>query len=102
VGGTALRPAAVQAFRSLPAYCLVTAALKPSNDSDIRIEVWMPASGWNGKFQGDGNGGWAGSISYPALATALAAGYATASTDTGHVGNTAAFAVGHPEKLVDM
>ncbi len=102
VGGTAPRPAAVQAFRNLPAFCRVAAALKPSSDSDIKIEVWMPASGWNGKFQGVGNGGWAGSISYPALAAALAAGYATASTDTGHVGNTAAFAVGHPEKLVDM
>ena len=52
--------------------------------------------------QGVGNGGWAGSISYPALAAALAAGYATASTDTGHVGNTAAFAIGHPETLVDI
>jgi feruloyl esterase len=62
----------------------------------------MPASGWNGKFQGVGNGGWAGSISYPALAAAVAAGYAAASTDTGHVGNTAAFALDHPEKLVDM
>jgi feruloyl esterase len=89
-------------FKDLPAFCRVAATLKPSTDSDIRIEVWMPTSGWNGKFQGVGNGGWAGSISYPALAAALAAGYATASTDTGHVGNTAAFALGHPEKLVDM
>jgi len=99
-GGTAARP--VAAFRSLPAFCRVAATLKPSSDSDIKIEVWMPASGWNGRFQGVGNGGWAGSISYPALAAALAAGYAAASTDTGHVGNTAAFALGHPEKLVDM
>jgi feruloyl esterase len=89
-------------FKDLPAFCRIAATLKPSTDSDIRIEVWMPTSGWNGKFQGVGNGGWAGSISYPALAAALAAGYATASTDTGHVGNTAAFALGHPEKLVDM
>jgi len=93
---------AAQAFRNLPAFCRVAATLKPSNDSDIKIEVWMPASGWNGKFQGVGNGGWAGSISYPALRAAVAAGYATASTDTGHVGNTAAFALDHPEKLVDM
>jgi feruloyl esterase len=99
-GGAAQRTA--QAFRNLPAFSRVAATLKPSSDSDIKIEVWMPASGWNGKFQGVGNGGWAGSISYPALAAALAAGYATASTDTGHVGNTAAFALGHPEKLVDM
>jgi hypothetical protein len=37
----------------------VAAALKPTNGSDIKIEVWLPASGWNGKFQAVGNGGWA-------------------------------------------
>jgi feruloyl esterase len=93
---------AAQALRNLPPFCRVAATLKPSSDSDIKIEVWMPATGWNGKFQGVGNGGWAGSISYSAIAAAVAAGYATASTDTGHAGNTAAFALGHPEKLVDM
>jgi feruloyl esterase len=80
----------------------VKATLKPSSDSDIKIEVWLPVSGWNGKFQGVGNGGWAGTIGYSALGNAVKAGYAGASTDTGHEGNTAAFAVGHPEKLIDM
>jgi feruloyl esterase len=50
------------------------------------MEVWLPASGWNGKLQVVGNGAFAGTISYPAMATALKAGYATASTDTGHTG----------------
>ena len=87
----------------LPAFCRVAASLTPSSDSDIRIEVWLPDTGnWNGKFQAVGNGGWAGTITYPAMATALAAGYATTSTDTGHVGNTAAFALGHPEKVIDI
>jgi feruloyl esterase len=90
------------AFQGLPAFCRVAATLTPSADSDIKIEVWMPASGWNGHLQSVGNGAWAGSISYPAMATALAAGYATASTDTGHTGNTATFVVGHPETLVDF
>src|SRR5262245_24527440 len=89
-------------FASLPGFCRVTATLKPSSDSDIRIEVWLPTSGWNGGFQGVGNGGWAGTIGYASLAAAVKAGYAAASTDTGHVGNSAAFAVGHPEKLIDM
>ena len=93
---------AAQVFSTLPAFCRVAATAKPSSDSDIKIEVWLPQSGWNGKFQGVGNGGWAGVIGYPAMAAAVKAGYATASTDTGHVGNTAAFALGHPEKLVDM
>jgi feruloyl esterase len=64
--------------------------------------VWLPASGWNGKFLGVGNGGWAGTIGYAALAAGVAGGYAAVGTDTGHAGNTAAFALGHPEKLIDM
>ena len=86
---------------TLPAFCRVTASLRPTADSDIRIEVWLPAAGWNGKLQSVGNGGWAGTVPYSALGTALASGYAAAGTDTGHVGNTAKFATGHPEKLVD-
>jgi feruloyl esterase len=62
----------------------------------------MPATGWNGKFQGVGNGGWSGSIGTAALQTAVRAGYAAASTDTGHEGGSASFALGHPEKLVDF
>src|SRR3954470_20667670 len=87
---------------TLGAYCRVAATLKPSADSDIAIEVWLPAENWNGKFQAVGNGGWAGVISYPAMATAVAEGYATASTDTGHKGGNALFAIGHPEKLTDF
>ena len=64
------------AFKNLPAFCRVAATLKPSSDSDINVEVWLPASGWNGKFQAVGNGGWAGAISYPAMADAIRAGYA--------------------------
>ena len=89
-------------YKSLPAFCRVAATLEPSPDSDIRIEVWLPTAGWNGKFQAVGNGGWAGSISYPAMARAVARGYATASTDTGHRGGRADFAIGHPERLVDF
>ncbi len=88
-------------FASLPAFCRVTGSISPTPDSDIRFEVWMPSDGWNGRFHGVGNGGFAGSISYPGLAGALARGYATASTDTGHSGGNAMFAPGHPEKVVD-
>jgi feruloyl esterase len=88
-------------FAQLPAFCRVAATLQPSADSDIKIEVWMPAAGWNGKFEAVGNGGWAGTIGYPAMAQALARGYATTSTDTGHSTPGGSFALGHPEKLVD-
>src|SRR5262245_10534315 len=104
-GGTATGgrgAAAARLYSSLPSFCRVTATLTPSPDSDIKVEVWLPTSGWNGKFQAVGNGGWAGVISYPALAQAVASGYASASTDTGHAGNSGAFALGHPEKVIDF
>lgn len=94
--------AAAPQFSRLPAFCRVAATLTPSSDSDIKIEVWLPAASWNGKFQAVGNGGWAGAISYGALASALQEGYATASTDTGHTGGNAAFAIGHREKVIDF
>jgi feruloyl esterase len=93
---------AVEAAVALPAFCRVTATLKPTQDSDIKIEVWMPASGWNGKFQAVGNGAFNGAIAYPAMVRALQRGYATSSTDTGHVGGSASFALGHPEKVIDF
>jgi hypothetical protein len=92
-------------FSVLPAFCRVAATMKPSSDSDIRIEVWLPVSGWNGKFQGIGNGGYAGELSFGGLADAVSRGYATASTDTGHAdanGTSAGWALHHPEKIVDF
>jgi feruloyl esterase len=89
-------------FGNLPAICRVAATLKPTSDSNIKIEVWLPASGWNGKLESVGNGAWAGSIGYRDLATAVTAGWAAASTDTGHTETTAVFVVGHPEKLIDF
>ncbi len=88
--------------RALPAFCRVAATLRPSSDSDIKIELWMPAANWNGKYLAVGNGAFNGTISYPALMTALTRGYATSSTDTGHVGGGAAWAAGHPEKVIDF
>jgi tannase/feruloyl esterase len=94
--------AATSVFKDLPQFCRVQATIRPTSDSDIKVEVWLPANGWNGKFQAVGNGGWAGVISYAAMADAVRAGYASASTDTGHVGATGEFALGHPEKLIDF
>lgn len=97
-------PPGGQAIANLPAFCRVAGVLKPTSDSDIQFEVWMPASGWNGKFEGVGNGGFAGSITFAGLADAVRHGYAGASTDTGHTGGgtDAAWALGHPEKIVDF
>lgn len=97
-GGKAKGP---NPYANLPAFCRVTATLTPSKDSDIKVEVWLPAASWNGKYQAVGNGGWAGVISYSALALAVERGYAASSTDTGHVGGRGTFALDHPEKLID-
>ena len=102
-GGRAPSRASVtRTYGGLPAFCRVIATLRPTNDSNITVEVWMPLSGWNGKYQAVGNGAFRGSISHSAMAAALANGYATSSTDTGHIGNTAEFGLDHPEKVVDF
>jgi feruloyl esterase len=98
----AANAAATAVFKTMPAFCRVTARLTPTPDSDIRVEVWLPLSGWNRKVQAAGNGGLGGAIPYPALAAAVRAGYAATATDTGHVGGNADFVAGHPEKLVDF
>lgn len=85
-----------------PAFCRVVAVAKPTADSIINFEVWIPsAEHWNHNFLGRGNGGYVGAISYGSLAFALQRGFATASTDTGHTGEDITFAAAHPEKIVD-
>ena len=86
----------------VPAFCRVVAVAKPTSDSAINFEVWIPTSpGWNQDFLGVGNGGYNGAIQYVELAEALKRGFAAASTDTGHTGADLRFAAGHPEKIID-
>jgi hypothetical protein len=90
-------------YKVTPEFCRVQGVLTPTSDSHIEFEVWLPASGWNGKYLGVGNGGFAGDIGYAALAAAVANGYAASSTDTGHRagGIDGTWALGHFEKMVD-
>jgi feruloyl esterase len=87
----------------LQARCRVTGTIRPTPDSDIRFEAWLPATGWNHRYQQVGNGGLAGAIQIRDMVGAFQRGSATASTDDGHVadGFDARWATGHPEKLVD-
>ncbi len=88
---------------ALPAFCRVLGVARPTSDSNIEFEVWLPASGWNGKFEQVGNGGFAGTIPEAAMSEPLHRGYATAATDDGHVGGTSAsWAIDHPEKVIDF
>jgi feruloyl esterase len=93
------------ADKGVPAHCRVAGVISPSADSEIKFAVWLPTAGWNGKFLGIGNGGFAGSISTAGLAEAVRTGFASASTDTGHAatgGVDAAWALQHPEKIIDF
>lgn len=91
-------------YKTLPEFCRVLAEAKPTSDSDIKIEVWLPVARWNGKLQAIGNGGFAGLIDTRQLGQAVKAGYAATATDTGHSGSPvdAGWALGHPEKVVDF
>src|SRR5262245_22678568 len=90
-------------FADLPAFCRVLATLMPSPDSDIKMELWMPVSGWNGNLRGTGNGGLGGGIAVNpgALANGVRRGYATAGHNTGHEGDSS-YAMSHPEKVKDF
>ncbi len=92
----------------VPAHCRVQGRIASEPGSEIRFEVWMPMSGWNGRLYGTGNGGFGGAISYsPGLVEAVQHGAAGVSTDTGHAVSSPAaaedgsWATGHPERLKD-
>ena len=110
-GGAAPQPArgggaGAQGAQPIPAHCRVKMVLKPSSDSNINAELWLPTADWNGKFLAVGNGGFGGSIQgYNDMQVALRRGYATAGNDTGHTeadGPNGMFGLGHPEKIVDF
>lgn len=88
---------------ALPAFCRIQGVATPTSDSEIRFEVWLPLSDWNGKYEQVGNGGFAGVIPLSSMAQPLLQGYAAAATDDGHgFGPGATWAIGHPEKVKDF
>lgn len=89
------------------AFCRIVGVATPTRDSHIGFEVWLPPMAtWNGDFRGEGSGGSAGAISPNPMREALRAGYATMSTDNGHIdgaggGYGLSWAYKHPEKMID-
>ena len=102
--GERVTPQSAAPYKRVPAFCRVSATVSPAADSAIKIEVWLPVAGWNKKLQGEGNGGFAGSIAYNLMAAALSQGYAVVATDTGHQGKAtdSDWALRHPEKITDF
>jgi hypothetical protein len=102
--GSFTLPGASSPMKTATEFCRVALTLKPSADSDIKVEVWLPSSGWNAKLQGLGNGGFGGAIDYQSLSEAVSKGYAAAATDTGHEAGAAdaLWALNRPEKILDF
>nr|BFE58326.1 tannase/feruloyl esterase family alpha/beta hydrolase [Dactylosporangium thailandense] len=68
----------------VPALCDVTIVLThPPLRDRVRIELWLPRSAWNGRFQATGGGALAAGEFERALVPAVRQGYAAASTDAG-------------------
>jgi feruloyl esterase len=99
-----VNPAPPEPPANIPEHCRVQLDLKPTSDSLIKMEMWLPTQNWNGKFMGVGNGGFAGSIQGRTneMPQALRLGYATAGTDTGHQEQGGNWGIGHPEKMIDF
>jgi feruloyl esterase len=86
--------------RAVPSFCRVAGTVLP----ELGFEVWLPSQ-WNHKYVAVGNGGLAGSIVYNAMFDPLNRGYATSSTDTGHVGantNDGTWALGHMDRVINF
>jgi feruloyl esterase len=87
----------------LPSYCRVTATIRPTPNSDIGIELWMPTSQWNEKVLGTGNVNWCGGVNQLQMALGLREHYAVVGTDRGHKSCAVdgSFAL-NPDKMADF
>jgi feruloyl esterase len=85
-------------------FCRVQGVARPSSDSEIKFEVWLPATAkdWTGRFKLNGTGGYAGAIPYPRLVQDIDDGFVTAASNMGHDGGEGpAWTLNHPEKVKD-
>lgn len=94
-------PPAGRPIDDLPAFCQVHGVIKPTDGSAIHFEVWLPAANWNGRLEGVGNGGLAGTIAFGPMAAALRNRFAAASTDTGHTAEESRVWLEDKERLID-
>jgi feruloyl esterase len=79
--------------------CLVTAVVRhPPADDRVKVFIALPVKGWNGRFRGNGGGGFAGG-SVASLRGPVAQGFAAGATDTGHEGGSGSFGLGADGRL---
>ncbi|MCD7972913.1 MAG: tannase/feruloyl esterase family alpha/beta hydrolase [Candidatus Azobacteroides sp.] len=88
-------------YTDLPPFLRVLLTSRPTDESAIGIEIWLPLSGWNGRFMGTGNGGGAGSINVWPLTVGIQRGFAIANTDMGTSPGVNEI-VNYPEKWKDF
>lgn len=96
-------PGSVAGQNVTVAMCRVEGIARPSSDSEIKFEVWLPlAEAWTGRFKQNGTGGYAGAIPYARLAQDIGDGFVTAGSNMGHDGGESpSWTLGHPEKVKD-
>ncbi|KAJ2997324.1 hypothetical protein NUW58_g685 [Xylaria curta] len=87
----------------LPALCAVGINVKSSENSSYNFGLFLPDSTWNERFLATGNGGLGGGINWPDMGTFSHYGFATMSTDTGHISAVfdGSWALNAPETVID-
>ena len=89
----------------VPSFCRLQGIAKPTRNSSINFEVWLPQKKWNGRYYQHGLGGESGRISYADLAGSLREGNAVATSDDGHIttpaSNNFRWAINHPDRVLD-
>jgi feruloyl esterase len=85
-------------------FCRVQGTARPTSDSEIKFEVWLPPTValWTGRMKVNGTGGYAGATPYARLAQDVGDGFVSAGSNMGHDGGeSATWTLGHPEKVKD-
>src|SRR4051812_2550137 len=73
--------------------CRVTATVShPPATDGVKVFIALPTKGWNGRFRGNGGGGFSGG-SAASLRGSVALGLAAGATDTGHEGASGSFSL---------
>lgn len=85
----------------LPGVCRVQGVATPAPRSRIHFDVWLPLTGWNGRIEMIGNGGYSSAINVNELAILIRQGTAAVATDTGHDGGDLDFGYGNDDAIAD-